>query len=52
LSKKDEFYGTGENYWRGPIWMNINYLAVSQLLVSFPSPFLSPPSFLSLFTPY
>ncbi|KAF4628986.1 hypothetical protein G7Y89_g9162 [Cudoniella acicularis] len=32
LSKKDEFYGTGENYWRGPIWMNINYLAVVQLL--------------------
>jgi mannosyl-oligosaccharide glucosidase len=33
LSKKDEFYGTGENYWRGPVWMNMNYLAVSQLLV-------------------
>jgi mannosyl-oligosaccharide glucosidase len=39
LSKKDEFYGTGENYWRGPIWMNMNYLAVVQLLVcSIPSP--------------
>ena len=38
LSKKDEFYGTGENYWRGPVWMNMNYLAVSQLLVrAFPS---------------
>ena len=34
LSKKDEFYGTGENYWRGPIWINMNYLAISQLLVS------------------
>lgn len=33
LSKKDEFYGTGENYWRGPVWMNINYLALVQLLV-------------------
>lgn len=33
LSKSDEFYGTGENYWRGPIWMNINYLAVKELLV-------------------
>jgi mannosyl-oligosaccharide glucosidase len=33
LSKKDEFYGTDENYWRGPIWMNMNYLAVVQLLV-------------------
>lgn len=32
LSKKDPFYGTGENYWRGPIWMNINYLAIVQLL--------------------
>jgi mannosyl-oligosaccharide glucosidase len=51
LSKKDEFYGTGENYWRGPIWMNINYLAVSQLLVSFPSPFLLPPSSFSLYAP-
>ena len=33
LSKKDEFYGTDENYWRGPIWMNMNYLALVQLLV-------------------
>ncbi|KAK7421351.1 Processing alpha glucosidase I [Neonectria punicea] len=31
LSKQDEFYGTGENYWRSPVWMPINYLAVSQL---------------------
>lgn len=37
LSKKDEFYGTGENYWRGPIWMNMNYLALTQLFVSPPS---------------
>lgn len=36
LSKKDEFYGTDENYWRGPIWMNMNYLAVVQLLVGTP----------------
>ena len=34
LSKKDEFYGTEENYWRSPVWMNMNYLIVSQLLVS------------------
>ncbi len=37
LSKKDEFYGTAENYWRSPVWMNMNYLAVKQLLVSTPS---------------
>jgi mannosyl-oligosaccharide glucosidase len=33
LSKKDKLYGTGENYWRGPVWMNMNYLIISQLLV-------------------
>lgn len=36
LSKKDEFYGTDENYWRSPIWMNINYLVVKNLYVSSP----------------
>lgn len=34
LSKQDEFYGTEENYWRSPIWMPMNYLAVKQLHVS------------------
>ena len=33
LSKKDELYGTAENYWRSPVWMNMNYLIVQQLLV-------------------
>ena len=33
LSKKDVFYGTEENYWRSPIWVNINYLILVQLLV-------------------
>lgn len=45
LSKSDEFYHTAEDYWRGPVWMPINYLAVTQLLVSF---FLCPGN---LFTP-
>ncbi|KAF1353189.1 glucosidase I [Delphinella strobiligena] len=31
LSQKDEFYGTAENYWRSPIWMNMNYLIVKEL---------------------
>ncbi|KAK0727287.1 glycoside hydrolase [Lasiosphaeria miniovina] len=31
LSKKDEFYGTAENYWRSPVWININYMAIVQL---------------------
>lgn len=34
LSKKDPFYGTAENYWRSPIWMNINYLVLKNLYVS------------------
>merc|ERR1712000_82391 len=32
LSKSDEFYGTDENYWRSPIWMNMNYLILKNLL--------------------
>ncbi|KAI9802800.1 MAG: Processing alpha glucosidase I [Piccolia ochrophora] len=32
LSKQDEFYGTDENYWRSPVWMNMNYLIISRLL--------------------
>lgn len=43
LSKKDELYGTGENYWRGPVWMPINYLIVSQLRVSFVPPLVFAP---------
>ena len=34
LSHKDKYYGTDENYWRSPVWININYMAIEQLLVS------------------
>lgn len=32
LSLSSSLYGTGEDYWRGPIWININYMALEQLL--------------------
>lgn len=35
LSKKDELYGTDENYWRSPVWINMNYLAIVELYVCF-----------------
>lgn len=31
MSKSSEFYRTGENYWRSPIWININYLVLESL---------------------
>mgnify|MGYP001762027069 FL=1 len=31
LSKSSKFYGTDENYWRGAIWIPINYLALRAL---------------------
>lgn len=42
LSKKSEHYGSDENYWRSPVWININYMAVTQLHVSILPPLLSP----------
>lgn len=31
LSKKDKFFGVGDNYWRGNIWLPINYLILRGL---------------------
>ncbi|KAK6455083.1 mannosyl-oligosaccharide glucosidase [Scheffersomyces xylosifermentans] len=31
LSKSDEYYRTGENYWKSPIWININYLIIDSI---------------------
>ncbi|KAJ2778238.1 Processing alpha glucosidase I [Coemansia javaensis] len=31
LARSDAFYGKGENYWRGPVWININYLVLASL---------------------
>lgn len=31
LSKKDKFFGKDENYWRGNIWLNLNFLSLRAL---------------------
>lgn len=28
LSKENAFFGKGSYYWRGPIWINLNYLVL------------------------
>ncbi|QLL32942.1 hypothetical protein HG536_0D04640 [Torulaspora globosa] len=37
LSRRDEYFGTAENYWRGPVWLNINYLCLDALTYYFPA---------------
>jgi mannosyl-oligosaccharide glucosidase len=32
LSRSDRYHSRGENYCRGPIWININYMVLKQLL--------------------
>jgi mannosyl-oligosaccharide glucosidase len=31
LSKGDQFYLFGSNYWRGAVWINVNYLTLRGL---------------------
>jgi mannosyl-oligosaccharide glucosidase len=31
LSTEDSYYGKDENYWRSPVWININYLTLRAL---------------------
>eukprot|EP00743_Colponemidia_sp_Colp-15_P006389 GILK01006877.1.p1 GENE.GILK01006877.1~~GILK01006877.1.p1 ORF type:complete len:903 (-),score=184.13 GILK01006877.1:173-2881(-) len=31
LSKRSPYFGTGEDYWRGPIWINLNYMTLRGL---------------------
>lgn len=35
LSASDPYFGQGENYWRGAIWINCNFLALKVCYVSY-----------------
>ena len=35
LSKQDEYFDTDEVYWRGPVWINMNYLFLDSLVYYF-----------------
>lgn len=37
LSKSDKLYGTGDNYWRGAVWMPINYMILRACKLYYPS---------------
>lgn len=37
LSKSDPLYGTGDNYWRGSVWMPINYLILRACKLYYPN---------------
>ncbi|CAN6616558.1 mannosyl-oligosaccharide glucosidase [Trichomonascus vanleenenianus] len=32
LAKSNEYFGTDEDYWRGPVWVNINYLILDAMV--------------------
>ena len=37
LSKSDLLYHTGDDYWRGNIWINLNYLTLKGMYVHYKS---------------
>jgi Glycosyl hydrolase family 63 C-terminal domain len=31
LGLKDSYYGNGANYWKSPVWINVNFLVLGGL---------------------